>query len=131
MQILLIDNQSKMNTLWKDVVTLIYPDAIQQTCSSEEWALLPDKEKIELVLIFSENITTPFLDITDFYLTNDIPILCVVDSYNKNEYNHLFQKKVNGLIQTQTTSVKAIKEIVELLVDGGYYLQAPSKQKVK
>lgn len=116
-----------MQSTWEDVLSLIYPNAALSFYTVAEWAELTNQSEVDLVLYVSADVTDSLKIIMDYYFNLNIPILCVVEHYTENEYNNLLSKKLKGLIHMRTTSVKSIKEITDLIIEGGYYLEPPIK----
>ncbi len=128
MKILLVEHHSNEITKWRDIISLLFPLANRHFCSIDTWSGLSDKEQVDFVLIFSYSVDDSILELVSHYINLEVPVLCVINDYSKLDYDLLLDKKLNGLIQEDSTSVKAMKEIIELLLEGGYYLQAPVKK---
>ncbi len=127
MKILLVEHYTSADTKWNDIVSLIFPLAKLTICSIDTWISFQEKEIADFVLLLSDGVYDDLLELASHYIQLKDPVLCVIDNYSESDYHLLVNQKLNGLIQRDTTSVKAIKEIMELLLDGGYYLQAPVK----
>ncbi|MEK5209670.1 hypothetical protein [Psychrobacillus sp. FSL H8-0510] len=127
MKINLIYNQKSLVSTWEDILSLLYPNAIQSCFPITDWNKQTNQEDVDLVFYISMNVTDSFKKISDYYYKLNIPILCVMEHYTEVEYKVLRNSKLKGLIHMRTTSVKSIKEITDLILDGGYYLEPPIK----
>ena len=131
MNILFIDNNPTHNIFWEDLMPMLFPQSTQQFCTLDNWEAVFNSNKREMVIFFSSSIKEEVEKIADRCKSEKVSFLCVVDDYTIKEFQLLLDNNVQGLIQTSTTSLKEIKEIIDLIMNGGFYLKAPSKELVQ
>lgn len=128
MNILFIDNNPSPNIFWEDLMPLLFPQSTQLFCTPGNWEDVLENQQLNLAILFSNTIENSLEKIAKRCLEENIPFLCVIDDYTKEEFQLLANNKVQGLIQTSATSLKEIKEIMDLILNGGFYLKAPNRR---
>lgn len=128
MNILFIDNNPTQNLIWEDLMPLLFPHSKQQFCSLDTWETAFNGNHFQMVIFLSPCIKDEVKNIAHNCKSKEVPFLCVVDTYTTVEFQLLLENNVQGLIQTSTTSLKEIKEIMDLIMNGGFYLKAPLKE---
>lgn len=133
MNILFIENNSNPNLFLKELMPLLFPQSNQIFCTHRDWIEEVEKskqlgnQKLNLVLYFSKTIARDLKCISTSCNKEGIPVLCIIDEYSLADFQGLVEEKVQGLIQTSETSLKEIKETMELILNGGFFLKAPKK----
>ena len=128
MNILFIDNNPTHNIFWEDLMPMLFPQSTQLFCTLENWESAFNSDNVNMVIFFSDSIKDEVENIANRCKNEKVSFLCVVDEYTTKEFQLLLENKVQGLIQTSATSLKEIKEIIDLIMNGGFYLKGPSKQ---
>lgn len=128
MNILFVDDNPTHNIFWEDLMPMLFPQSTQEFCTLDNWEEAFKSKKLQMVIFFSSSIKDEVAKIADMCKTEKVSFLCVVDEYTTKEFQLLLENNVQGLIQTSTTSLKEIKEIMHLIMNGGFYLKAPSKE---
>lgn len=129
MKIMFINNNPKPDIFWQDILPLVFPKVEPMFCTKENWRETAESHSLKLAIYFSANVDHTLEAIATTIADINIPLLCVIDDYSTEEYHAIVQKKVQGLTKTSTTSLKEIKEIINLILDGGYFLQAPKREQ--
>lgn len=129
MNILFIDNSQKQNIFLADMMPLLFSGSSPGFCTLDNWEEPFEVNELELVIYLSKNMDNSLTDIATRCKEKKIPFLCVLDNYTYEEFQFLLQEQIQGLIQRTSTSLKEIKEIMDLIMKGGFYLKPPAKRE--
>lgn len=128
MNILFIDNNQKHNIFLADMMPILFSDSSPGFCTLNNWEETFESNQLELVIYLSKTNDAHLTQIASRCKDKKIPFLCMLDDYTFEEFQFLLQEQVQGLLQRNSTSLKEIKEIMDLIMNGGFYLKPPSKK---
>lgn len=117
-----INKNEEKNLVWETLLPVILPNSVVVTNIYKELSNENNKLSYDFVVCLLSELDRHLEQVIKSTIYNNIPLLCIIDNINQQEYDFLMNLNTKGIISVNA-SLDAFQTAVSVVKNGGSYIE--------